>query len=59
MLVKFGYIMREPADPTGAHLYGLASYLVPRAKPGALGRLIVDFSPINNLLESPPNIYHR
>ena len=25
----------------------MASYLVPRSKPGSLGRLVVDFSPIN------------
>jgi hypothetical protein len=34
----------------------MASYLVTRAKPGTLGRLIVDYSPINSLIQSPPNI---
>ena len=34
----------------------MSSYLVPRAKPNCLGRLIVDFSPINQLLESPANV---
>ena len=34
----------------------MSSYLVPRAKPGCLGRLIVDFSPVNQLIESPPNV---
>ena len=55
-LIKFGYIKRAPVSPTGHHLYGVSAYLIPRAKPGCLGRLIVDFSPINSLLESPPNV---
>jgi hypothetical protein len=53
LLIKFKYIMRSPLSPTGHHLYGLSSYLVPRAKPDSMGRLIVDFSTINSLLESP------
>ncbi len=56
LLCKFGYIMRSPSTPNGLHLYGMSSYLVPRAKPGCLGRLIVDFSPVNQLIESPPNV---
>ena len=43
-------------EPDGTHLYGMASYLVTRAKPGTLGRLVVDYSPINSLIQSPPNI---
>jgi hypothetical protein len=31
----------------------MASYLVPRSKANSLGRLIVDYSPINPLIESP------
>ena len=46
-LIKFGYLIKSPVDPNGLHLYGMASYLVPRSKPGSLGRLVVDFSPIN------------
>jgi hypothetical protein len=53
LLIKFGYVMRSPPSPTGHHLYGMSAYLVPRAKPGCLGRLIVDFSPVNQLIESP------
>jgi hypothetical protein len=34
LLVKFGYICRSPTSPTGHHLYGMSSYLIPRAKPG-------------------------
>jgi hypothetical protein len=55
-LIKYGYIRRAPITPTGHHLYGVSSYLIPRAKAGCLGRLIVDFSPINALIESPPNV---
>ena len=56
LLVKFGYLMRTPMAPNNCHMYGMASYLVPRAKENCLGRLIVDFSPINPLLQSPPSV---
>jgi len=56
LLIKFGYLIRAPITPDGHHLYGMASYLVTRSKPGTLGRLIVDYSPINSLILSPPNI---
>jgi hypothetical protein len=55
-LIQFGYISRSQCVPNGTHLYGMASYLVQRSKPGSLGRLIVDFSPINSILESPANV---
>ena len=55
-LIKFNYIQESPIDPCGMHLYGLASYLVQRAKPNTIGRLIVDFSPINPILESPASV---
>jgi hypothetical protein len=55
-LIKYGYIRRTPASPSGCHLYGLSAYLVPRAKPGTLGRLVVDFSPINPLIETPSSV---
>jgi hypothetical protein len=53
LLIKFGYIMRSPMSPNGCHLYGMSAYLVPRSKPNCLGRLIVDFSPVNQLIQSP------
>ena len=56
LLVKFGYICRSPTSPTGHHLYGMSSYLIPRAKPGCLGRLIIDYSPVNSLIESPSSV---
>jgi len=55
-LIKYGYIMRAPISPNGCHLYGMSAYLVPRAKPNCLGRLIVDFSPVNQLIQSPPAV---
>jgi len=55
-LIKYGYIRRTPTSPSGCHLYGLSAYLVPRAKPGTLGRLVVDFSPINPLIETPSSV---
>ncbi|RPH78729.1 MAG: hypothetical protein EHM77_06640, partial [Planctomycetaceae bacterium] len=56
LLCKHGYVAPSPIDTNGTHLYGLSSYLVPRAKPGCMGRLIVDFSTINDVIESPPNV---
>ena len=56
LLCKFGYIRRSPSSPTGHHLYGMSSYLIPRAKPGCLGRLIIDYSPVNQLIESPASV---
>ncbi len=53
LLIKFGFVMRSSPSLTGHHLYGMSAYLVPRAKPGCLGRLIVDFSPVIQLIESP------
>jgi len=55
-LIKYGYIMRAPISPNGCHLYGMSAYLVPRSKPNCLGRLIVDFSPVNQLIQSPPAV---
>jgi len=55
-LVKFGYIQKSLVEPNGTHLYGVSAYLIPRAKPGCLGRLIVNFSPINSLIKNPPNV---
>jgi hypothetical protein len=57
LLIKFGYLIKTPMEADGTHLYGMASYLVTRAKPGTLGRLVVDYSPINSLIQSPAN-YH-
>ena len=55
-LIKFGYIMRSPISPNGCHLYGMSAYLVPRAKTNCLGRLIIDYSPVNQLIQSPSSV---
>jgi hypothetical protein len=34
----------------------MAAYLVPRGKENSLGRLVLDYSPINSLIESPANV---
>ena len=52
-LIKFGYIMRSPMSPNGCHLFGMSAYLVPRSKANCLGRLIIDYSPVNQLIQSP------
>jgi hypothetical protein len=51
-LIKFGYIMRSPMSPNGCHLFGMSAYLVPRSKANCLGRLIIDYSPVNQLIQS-------
>ena len=56
LLIKFGYLIKTPMEASNTHLYGMASYLVTRSKPGTLGRLVVDYSPINSLIQSPANI---
>jgi hypothetical protein len=56
LLIKFGYIMRAPVSPNGCHLYGMGAYLIPRSKPNCLGRLIVDYSPVNQLIQSPSSV---
>ena len=53
LLIKFGFIRKSKLEPNGSHLYGMSAYLVPRAKPNCLGRLIIDYSPVNQLIQSP------
>ena len=48
--------MRAPVSPNGCHLYGMSAYLIPRSKPNCLGRLIVDYSPVNQLIQSPSSV---
>ncbi|MEG2013588.1 MAG: hypothetical protein RR063_10370 [Anaerovoracaceae bacterium] len=55
-LIKFGFIMRSPMSPNGCHLYGMSAYLVPRSKINCLGRLIIDYSPVNQLIQSPSSV---
>jgi len=53
LLIKYGFIKKSDLQPNGCHLYGMSAYLVPRAKPNCLGRLIIDYSPVNQLIQSP------
>jgi hypothetical protein len=46
-------MIRAPIDKTGSHLYGMSAYLIPRKKPTELARLIIDFSPLTNIIQSP------
>ena len=55
-LIRFGYIMRSPMTPNGCHLYGMSAYLVPRSKENCLGRLVIDYSPVNQLIQSPSSV---
>jgi hypothetical protein len=34
----------------------MSAYLIPRSKPNCLGRLIVDYSPVNQLIQSPSSV---
>jgi hypothetical protein len=52
--IRFNYMIRAPIDKTGSHLYGMSAYLIPRKKPTELARLIIDFSPLTNIIQSPP-----
>jgi hypothetical protein len=54
--IKFNYLIRSPLCLNDTQLYGVATYLVPRAKENSIGRLVVDYSPIYGLIESPANI---
>ena len=53
LLIKFGFIRKSKLEANGNHLYGMSAYLVPRAKPNCLGRLVIDYSPVNQLIQSP------
>ena len=53
--IKFNYVMRAPAG-SNQHLYGMSTYLVPRKKLTDMARLVIDFSPLTNVIQSPPAI---
>ena len=55
--IRFNYMIRAPIDQqNGHHLYGMSAYLIPRKKPTDLARLIIDFSPLTSIIQSPPAI---
>lgn len=54
--IRFNYVRRAPADSTNIHLYGMSTYLVPRKKLTDIARLVIDFSPLTSIIQSPPSI---
>jgi len=53
--IKFNYVIRAPIE-SNHHLYGMSTYLVPRKKLSDMARLVIDFSPLTNVIQSPPAI---
>ena len=54
--IKFNYVRRAPIESTDIHLYGMSTYLVPRKKLTDIARLVIDFSPLTSIIQSPPSI---
>jgi hypothetical protein len=53
--IIFNYVMRAPIE-SNTHLHGMSTYLVPRKKITDTTRLVIDFSPLTNVIQSPPAI---
>jgi dUTPase len=54
--IRFNYVRRAPIETTDLHLYGMSTYLIPRRKTSELPRLIIDFSPLTSIIQSPPSV---
>ena len=54
--IRFNYVRRAPVDSTNLHLYGMSTYMVPRKKPTDMARLVIDFSPLTSIIQSPPSV---
>jgi len=54
--IRFNYVRRAPVDSTNIHLYGMSTYMVPRKKMSDIARLVIDFSPLTSIIQSPPSI---
>jgi len=54
--IHFNYVRRAPIDSTDIHLYGMSTYLVPRKKETDIARLVIDFSPLTSIIQSPPSV---
>jgi Reverse transcriptase (RNA-dependent DNA polymerase)/RNase H-like domain found in reverse transcriptase/Integrase zinc binding domain len=54
--IRFNYVRRAPIESTDLHLYGMSTYLVPRKKLTDIARLVIDFSPLTSIIQSPPSI---
>jgi hypothetical protein len=54
--IRFNYVRRAPIESTDLHLYGMSTYLVPRKKMTDIARLVIDFSPLTSIIQSPPSV---
>ena len=54
--IRFNFVRRAPVDSTNIHLYGMSTYLVPRKKLIDIATLLIDFSPLTTIIQSPPSI---
>jgi hypothetical protein len=54
--IRFNYIRRAPIESTDLHLYGMSTYLVPRKKMTDIACLVIDFSPLTSIIQSPPSV---
>ena len=55
--IRFNFMIRAPIDAKNHHhLYGMSTYLIPRKKPTDLPRIIIDYSPLTSIIQSPPSI---
>ena len=55
-MIESGVISKTPISEDNSHLYGSPSYLIPRSRPGAAARLIVDYRMVNQLIKLDPNV---
>ena len=54
--MQFNYVRRAPIESTDIHLYGMSTYIVPRKKLTDIARLVIDFSPLTSIIQSPPSV---
>jgi dUTPase len=54
--IKYNYVRRAPIETTDIHLYGMSTYVVPRKNKLDIGRLVIDFSPLTTIIQSPPSV---
>jgi len=54
--IRFNYVIRAPVESNDLHLYGMSTYMVPRKKQTEIPRLVIDFSPLTTIIQSPPNL---
>jgi hypothetical protein len=55
--IRFNDIIRAPNGAKNHyHLYAMSAYLIPRKKPTDLLRLIIDYSPLTSIIQSPPSV---